>query len=207
MLAKVQDGIYDFRRSTVSRRMEGREGYHNVIAIDDESFSAAQALAGNSNEEGRALKLSTDARGNPILLAEDGRVVTMIEGGSRNRLSIVGRAETLEAYSASDMAAGVSALTQGESIGSVTVHLRDALNLGTDHQPGALERQLRDKLAELHQQGRSAERETFESLTLDYASKVRDLQAKFEVFRAAMDQVYAANPQLTSDDTANTLAA
>ena len=281
VLAKVQDGIYDFRRSSVSRRMEGREGYHNVIAIDDESFSAAQALAGNSNEEGRALKLSTDARGNPILLAEDGRVVTMIEGGSRNRLSIVGRAETLEAYSASDMAAGVSALTQGESIGSVTVHpvleqgetlnhvdsfqelevtdkaspwrkvagtvrlqalekkalekqagvpgsvdvnvvesghmqvgvpgeeaswlfdgdyLRDALNLGTDHQPGALERQLRDKLAELHQQGHSAERETFESLTLDYASKVRDLQAKFEVFRAAMDQVYAANPQLTSDD-------
>ena len=269
VLARVQDGIHDFRRATISQRISDHEGYHNVIALDEESFAAAQTLARNSDKKGRALKLSTDGRGNPILLTDDGRVVTMVEGGSRNRLSIVGRTETFEGFSASEMAAGVRSLVRGERIGSVSVHpvleegegfrleesfrelevsepsspwrevadtvrlqalekkasvvvnggtsvvekghlqagvpgrsetylfdgefFRDALNLGSADQPGTLERQLRDKMEELHRQGRTAEREVYESLTLDYASKLRNLRAQFEVFRAAMDQVYRAN--------------
>ena len=273
VLARVQDGIHDFRRATASQRISDHEGYHNVIALDEESFAAAQTLAQLSNresdEKGRALKLSTDGRGHPVLLTDDGRVVTMVEGGSRNRLSIVGKTETFEGFSASEMAAGVRSLVRGERIGSVSVHpvleegegfrleesfrelevsepsspwrevadtvrlqalekkasvvvnggtsvvekghlqagvpgrsetylfdgefFRDALNLGSADQPGTLERQLRDKVDELHRQGRTAEREVYESLTLDYASKLRNLRAQFEVFRAAMDQVYRAN--------------
>ncbi len=183
-----------------------------------------------------------------VLLTEDGRVVTMVEGGTHNRVSVVGKTESFSAYAPHELAGGVRSLVRGEKVASVTVHpvleegegfhlqgsfdeleisdrnspwrdvadyvrlhalekksgvrggvvetgnmqvgvpgksdtflfdgdyIRDALNLGRAKQPGVLEAQLRAKMAELHEQGRTAEREVFQSLTLDYANKVRDLR-------------------------------
>ena len=123
-LAKVQKGIHDFRRSSTSQRIADHEGYHTIIVLDsdDSSKSAATALAQNGNEETRVLSFQRDGRGNPVLLTEDGRVVTMVEGGSRNRVSLVGTTDTFADYSSGDMASGVRALVQGETVASVTVH-------------------------------------------------------------------------------------
>ena len=123
-LAKVQKGIHDFRRSSTSQRIADHEGYHTIIVLDsdDSSKSAATALAQNTNEETRVLSFRRDGRGNPVLLAEDGHVVTMVEGGSRNRVSLVGTTDTLGAYFPEDLSAGVRALVRGETVASVTVH-------------------------------------------------------------------------------------
>ena len=233
--------------------------FYNIIALDADSFPAAQTLARNSGDEGRAFTLSNDARGNPVLLAEDGRVVTMVEGGAHNRVSMVGSTDSFSLYGAGELAGGVQALVRGEKIASVTMYpvinegeafqlqnsfneleisdrnspwrdvtdyvrlhaleqtergvvetgnmqvgapgttdtflldgdyLRDALRLGRRQQPGVLEAQLRARMADLHEKGLTAEREVFQSLTLDYANKVRDLRARFEVFKEAMRSVY-----------------
>ncbi len=276
VLAKVQEGIYNFRRSTTSQHIADHEGYHNIIALDSDSFSAAQTLARNSNEEGRALLFN---REKGVLLTEDGRVVTMVEGGAHNRVSVVGNTESFSAYAPHELAGGVRSLVRGEKVASVTVHpvleegegfhlqgsfeeleisdrnspwrdvadyvrlhalekksgvrggvvetgnmqvgvpgksdtflfdgdyIRDALNLGRAKQPGVLEAQLRAKMAELHEQGRTAEREVFQSLTLDYANKVRDLRARFEVFKEAMKGVYEKTHTDEKTSTEFTLSA
>ncbi len=268
VLANVQEGIHDFRRSTTSQRIAEHEGYHNIIALDSESFSAAQTLARNSNEEGRALLLQRNGE-RVFLTTEDGRVVTMVEGGAHNRITLVGETETFAAFTPEELAGGVRALAQGERVGSVTVqpvvnageafvlqesfdglgvsdrdspwrevtdtvrlhalenrsgsvvetgnmqvgkpgqsdtflfdgdYVRNALKLGRRQQPGVLDAQLRLKRTELHEQGLNVEREVYQSVTVDYARKVQQLKAEFEVFRTAMDVFYEQTSSLSAEE-------
>ncbi len=268
VLAKVQENLHDFRRSTTSQRIAEHKGYHNIIALDSESFSAAQTLARNSNEEGRALLLQRNGE-RVFLTTEDGRVVTMVEGGAHNRITLVGETETFAVFTPEELAGGVRALAQGEHIDSVTVqpvvnageafvlqesfdglgvsdrhspwrevtdtvrlhalenrsgsvvetgnmqvgkpgqsdtflfdgdYVRNALKLGRRQQPGVLDAQLRLKRTELHEQGLNDEREVYQSVTVDYARKMQQLKAEFEVFRTAMDAFYEQTSSLSAEE-------
>ena len=68
---KVKQGLHTFRRNMAAQRLRDREGYHNVIALDEDSLPIAQDIAEATGEKGRALLLD---REHGVLL-DDGRVV------------------------------------------------------------------------------------------------------------------------------------
>ena len=117
VLEKVKQGIHTFRRNMATQRLRDREGYHTIIALDEDSLPVAQDIAKNSGEKARALLLDSDHN----VLLDDGRVVVMVEGGSGNRISMVGRGDTIEMFSASELAEQVKAFARGGSVESVTV--------------------------------------------------------------------------------------
>ena len=120
-LAKIQEGLHDFRRSMASSTLKNHEGYHTVIVLEDadeRALSAARTLV-DGDDKGRVLRLDVERQ---LLLTDDGRVVTLVEGGDRNRLSVVAQPEFLKRLTPEAMATAVKRLTLGEKIGTLSVH-------------------------------------------------------------------------------------
>ena len=120
VLEKVKQGLHTFRRNIAAQRLRDHEGYHNVIALDEDSLPVARQLAESSGEKGRALLLHRDEQGNHVLL-DEGRVVVMVEGGARNRMTLVGNKSTLDEFSGAELAEQVKAFAREGTVGSVTV--------------------------------------------------------------------------------------
>ena len=117
VLEKVKQGLHTFRRNMAAQHLRNHEGYHNVIALDEDSLPIAQDIAEASGEKGRALLFD---REHGVLL-DEGRVVVMVEGGARNRMSLVGNKGTLDEFTGAELAEQVKTFARDGSVGSVTV--------------------------------------------------------------------------------------
>ena len=101
--------------------LKDHEGYHTVIVLEDadpNAISAARTLV-DGDDKGRVLRLDVERQ---LLLTDDGRVVTLIEGGDHNQLSVVGQPKFLKRLTPEAMATAVKRLTLGEKIGTLSVH-------------------------------------------------------------------------------------
>ena len=112
VLAKVQEGVHDFRRGMARTRISEREGYHNVIVVaetNSDPLGAAIALA----KGGKGRVLVYDSRDGRLQLT-DGRTVSLLEGGAGNRVSLVGSADALAGFGNEELAGLVRDFCHGE---------------------------------------------------------------------------------------------
>ncbi|UYM17238.1 C80 family cysteine peptidase [Endozoicomonas euniceicola] len=102
-------------RADAGNKLSGEIGHHNVIALDDASFSAAQAMANKSGARVNVLQFIPDKG---VLVSTTGKVVYLIAGGRSNKVTVVGTSQSL---SGSLPAKVIESLTVGGHIGQLGI--------------------------------------------------------------------------------------
>ena len=96
-LADFQKRYTDFRRQEGKAELKNHKGFHNFIALDEDSFSDTQTMAREAGGQAKAFLLKATVSAGPVLLSPEGGVKSAIEGGENNDITVLGKSETLSA--------------------------------------------------------------------------------------------------------------